>query len=373
MKILAVYLPQYHEIPENNEWWGEHFTEWVNLKNAKPCFKGHYQPRVPLNKNYYNLTDTSVMKWQAKIAKEHGLYGFIYYHYWFEEGLLLEKPAELMLNDKEVDMPFCFCWANHTWKREWASKSDKILRKMTYGDEKEWEKHFYYLLPFFKDERYICMEGKPLFIIYRPEDFDRFPEMLGLWQKLALENGLPGICFAHQNTIYELYKEDNSPYTYGFEFQMNYAVKLYTAKSKIFAFQRIMNRVADKLPILRGKWSTMQYTYDDIWNIVLNTEPRHESWIPGAFVDWDNTPRRKNRGQLCTNVTPEKFKSYLSKQIIHAKESYHKDYMIMFAWNEWGESGYLEPDEKYGYGMLDALRDALIETNEFPEELKDYR
>lgn len=366
MNILAVYLPQYHEIPENNEWWGEHFTEWENLKSAKPCYKGHYQPRVPLNKNYYDLSTTEPMKWQAKIAKEHGIAGFIYYHYWFEEGLLLEKPAELMLADKEVDMPFCFCWANHTWKREWASKSDKILRTQSYGNESEWVKHFNYLLPFFRDSRYICIDDRPLFIIYRPKDFVGFNTMLDLWQKLAKENGLPGICFAHQDNEYELYKEEKSPYTYGLEFQLNMAVKQYIATSKKFAFERVANRLADKVPLLRGKWSTMQYSYDDIWERVLAIQPRDESWIPGAFVDWDNTPRRKNRGQVCTGVTPEKFKMYLKRQIVHAREDYKKDYMIMFAWNEWGESGYLEPDEKYGYAMLEAVKEALTETNEFP-------
>ena len=164
MKIIALYLPQFHEIPENNEWWGKGFTEWTNVKTAKPSFKGQYQPRIPLNNNYYNLTDVRAQEWQAKLAKEYGIYGFCYYHYWFEGKMLLEKPAEIMLKNLSVDMPFCFCWANHTWLRAWADKSNRTLIKQTYGTEEDWINHFNYLLPFFKDERYIKEDGKPIMV-----------------------------------------------------------------------------------------------------------------------------------------------------------------------------------------------------------------
>lgn len=368
MKILAFYLPQFHEIPENNEWWGEHYTEWKNLKTVKPTFKGQNQPRVPLNHNYYDLTDPKVMEWQAEIAKKYGVYGFVYYHYWFEEGMLLEKPAEIMLQNPQVDIPFCFSWANHTWKREWASKSDKILRKQTYGDEKEWKRHFDYLLPFFRDPRYIRMDGKPLFIVYAPKDFADFPKMLSLWNDWAKEAGLPGLTFAHQDSTYDHKNwENGTMYDYGIEFQMSKAVKAWTSKSLKFQAERVLNRIANVLPFLRCKATTMHYSYDDIWDIVLKTRPIDDTWFPGAFVDWDNTPRRKNRGQLCTDVTVEKFHKYLSLQIKNAKENYHKDWLFMFAWNEWGESGYLEPDEANGYGMLEAIRDALKENGEFPQ------
>lgn len=371
MKILAFYLPQFHEIRENNEWWGEHYTEWRNLKTAKPTYRGQYQPRIPMNHNYYNLTEVKTLEWQAKLAKKYGVYGFVYYHYWFEEGMLLEKPAELMLQNPSVDIPFCFSWANHTWKREWASKSDKVLRRQTYGNENEWHRHFYYLLPFFRDSRYIKIEGKPLFIIYAPKNFYRFPEMLSLWEKLAKKEGLKGITFVHQDSTYNHTAEDaRSVYQYGIEFQMSKAVREYTSKSLSFKAERVLNRVANVLPFLRCKATTMHYSYDDIWNIILKTRPKDNSWFPGAFVDWDNTPRRKNRGQVCTGVTPEKFQKYLSFQIRNAKEHYHKDIIFLFAWNEWGESGYLEPDERYGLGMLEAVRKALAENGELPEKTK---
>lgn len=148
MKLIAFYLPQLHNIPENDEWWGQGFTEWTNVKSSKPNFKGHYMHRVPLNNNYYCLLNIDVLQWQANIAKKYGIYSFVYYHYWYEEGMLLEKPAELMLAHQEVDMPFCFCWANHHWNRGWANKSNVILRKQTYGNKDEWIQHFNYMLQF---------------------------------------------------------------------------------------------------------------------------------------------------------------------------------------------------------------------------------
>lgn len=368
MKILAFYLPQFHAIPENDKWWGKGFTEWTNVRTSKPTFKGQNMPRVPLNNNYYSLLDVDTLVWQAQLAKKYGVYGFVYYHYWFEEGMLLQKPAEIMLKHPEVDIPFCFSWANHTWKRNWANKSDAILREQTYGGEKEWRRHFNYLLPFFKDKRYIQMDGKPLMIIYNPRGVKEFPEMICLWQKLAIENDLPGITFLHQENEFD---HENIPegklYTGGIEFQMNRAVHEFMEKSLKFQTERVLNRVADMIPFLRCEATTMHYTYDEIWNIILHEQPKGKTWFPGAFVDWDNTPRRKNRGQVCTNVTPQKFYMYLKQQIIRAREIYHKDWLFMFAWNEWGESGYLEPDQKNGYAMLESVEKALRETNEFPE------
>lgn len=160
MKILALYLPQFHAIPENDEWWGKGFTEWVNVKKARPLFEGHYQPRIPLNENYYNLLDNSVKKWQIDLAKEHGIYGFCVYHYWFCGKKLLEKPMEQYLADKSLDFPFCFCWANEHWSNAWVSGENKILMAQNFEDREDWDNHFYYMLPFFQDERYIKRRRK---------------------------------------------------------------------------------------------------------------------------------------------------------------------------------------------------------------------
>ena len=165
MKIIAFYLPQFHEIPENNKWWGKGFTEWVNVKKARPLFENHNQPRVPLNKNYYNLLDEKTQKEQVKLANDYGLYGFCFYHYWFDGKLLLEKPVEKFLENKSLDTHFCICWANEHWTNAWANKEAKVLIEQKYGNKKEWKEHFDYLLNFFKDDRYIKENNKPLLVI----------------------------------------------------------------------------------------------------------------------------------------------------------------------------------------------------------------
>ena len=188
MKILAYYLPQFHEIPENNEWWGKGFTEWTNVKKAKPLFDGHYMPRIPLNENYYDLTDISTQQWQVELARKYGIYGFCMYHYWFNGHMLLEKPINQYLEHKELDLPFCFSWANEYWTNGWVSSENKILMAHDNTDEQDWINHFNYFLPFFKDDRYIKVEGKPLLILYFPNILQRCNEMIICWRKLAIEN-----------------------------------------------------------------------------------------------------------------------------------------------------------------------------------------
>ena len=220
MKIIAFYLPQFHSFKENDEWWGKGFTEWTNVKNAKPLFKGHYQPRIPLNKNYYNLTNVDTLKWQADIAKKYGIYGFCYYHYWFDGHMLMEKPMELMLANEEVDLPFCICWANENWTKAWAQHSKKVLISQTYGDRSDWEKHFYYLLPFFMDKRYIYKDEMPIFVIYRPELIPTLRPMLEFWDKLAKENGLKGIIYMYQQHNYDHQTADTGDlFSYAIEYE----------------------------------------------------------------------------------------------------------------------------------------------------------
>lgn len=227
MKVIAFYLPQFHNIPENDEWWGDGFTEWVNVKKSKPLYEGHYQPRVPLNENYYNLLDDNVKKWQVDLAKKYGIYGFCYYHYWFSGHMLLEKPMEQMLANKEIDLPFCVCWANEPWTKAWVGDAKKVLIPQNYGREKEWREHFDYLLPFFKDERYITVDGRPLFVLYRPEIVGCLNEMLDYWNKLAKENGFEnGFCFAYQNIDFDLAKDkDDSRFDLNIEFEPLYAYR----------------------------------------------------------------------------------------------------------------------------------------------------
>lgn len=365
MKTIAFYLPQFHTIPENDEWWGKDFTEWVNVKKATPLYDGHNQPRVPLDNNYYDLSNTNIMKWQIELAKRYGLYGFCFYHYWFDGHLLLQKPIENYLKDKECDFPFCLCWANEHWTNAWATTKDSILIEQRYGDEKEWTEHFRYLLPFLTDERYIKMDEKPLVVIYKPNLISCVNEMLDCWNNLAIANGLKGLTFAYQHLDFDIQKnKDDSRFEYNIEYQPAYAQyditkNVHPVLKKI---KRYITPVFDKFKInitqIREPGLLIR-DYDEVWKAVLEHRPVNEKCIPGAFVDWDNTPRRNTRGSVFKGASPEKFKKYMTIQIRRAKEVYHKDYIFIFAWNEWAEGGYLEPDEKFKYGYLEALKEAL--------------
>lgn len=372
MRVIAFYLPQFHRTKENDEWWGEGFTEWVNMKKAKKLFQDHYQPRIPLHNNYYDLTDVSNMKWQADIARKHGVYGFCVYHYWFEGKQLLQKPMENYLQSEEIDFPYCFCWANETWTAAWAtdSKHPKVLMQQTYGQKEAWKKHFEYLLPFFKDKRYIKNDNKPLFVIYRPEQIPCLNEMLDFFQGLAIENGFDGIEFASQQKDFHIKKNsDDSRFQYKIEYQPDFAQ--YDLQSSL---RRAIDKTKEKIILFSQKYLGISIKkmknltvldYDKVWRAVLNRKPDSEKMIPGAFVDWDNTPRYGKKGKVIQGASPEKFYQYMRQQIVHAREDYKKDMLFLFAWNEWAEGGYMEPDEKYGFGYLEALKKALEETNEF--------
>lgn len=371
MKIIAFYLPQFHEIPENNEWWGKGFTEWVNVKNAKPLFEGHNQPRIPLNSNYYDLSDNSVMDWQIQIAQKYGVYGFCFYHYWFDGHMLLQKPVEAFLKNKNQNMPFCICWANEHWTNAWVSKKNKVLIEQRYGEKKEWKEHFNYLLQYFKDDRYIKNDNKPLFVLYRPEIVDCLNPMLDYWQELAIENGFEGIEFAYQHASYYVHpNRDDSRFSYNIEYQPIYAQTL-KAQQRFGTLRKLKRSIAevaekkmgiDIRHVTDGK--LIKHDYDEMWRFILSMKPTTDKAIPGAFVDWDNTPRRGDKGSLYTGSSPEKFQKYMSSQIKRAKDLYHKDMMFIFAWNEWAEGGYLEPDEKYRFAYLEALKAALEENNQ---------
>lgn len=375
MKTIAFYLPQYHEIPENNVWWGEGFTEWTNVRKAKPLFEGHYQPRVPLNENYYCLLDENkTFRAQIEMAKKYGVYGFCMYHYWFNGKLLLEKPMEKWLEDKTLDFPFCICWANENWTNGWVSSENKILIGHDFGDRQDWINHFNYLLPFFRDERYIRVDGKPLVGIYVPDLMgESLPEFIQCWRELAEQNGLGGLTIFYQSVRAFLNpKCDKSLCDYGIEFQPGFSKvrnqsKLAQWKIKVIPFISKMLQQKFHIYLHRKKKRCLVLDYDEMWQKIINTMPTAENVFPGAFVDWDNTCRKGNNGDLFNGASPEKFEKYMTIQIERARKVYKKDYLFLFAWNEWGEAGYMEPDQKFGYGYLEALKKALDANDEFPE------
>ena len=369
MKVIPVYLPQFHTIPENDKWWGKGFTEWVNVRSAKPLFPGHNQPRVPLNHNYYDLNDVETLKWQCKLAKDYGIYGFCMYHYWFSGHLLLEKPMEMLLAHPEIDIHYCISWANGEWRDTWKhkdTKQTKILIFDDYDNEKLWINHFNYMLPFFKDKRYMIENGKPLLVIYTPHLIPKLNKMLDLWTEMAKAEGFLGLTYIYQSasSCFDPFW-DRSRFTYGIEMNPGYAQGVSNMRKQNIKQQLIkhIGTLKRKLHIKRSLYITRNATYvkhfdyDRIWKNILESRPQNgRKMIPCAFTDWDNTPRFGINGSVYDHVTPEKFYNYFDILVKNAKKYYHSDKVFVFAWNEWAEGGYLEPDELYGSGFLEAIK-----------------
>ena len=373
--IIAFYLPQYHTIPENDKWWGEGFTEWTNTKKAVPLFEGHEQPKTPLNENYYDLSDVTVMERQAQLAQKYGVFGFCYYHYWFKDGKkLLEKPIEQMLDDKKVDIPFCLCWANENWTKNWDGGNREIIMEQDYGSVDDWRKHFAYLLQFFKDNRYITWKNRPILIIYKPEQIIYFNKMVDCFNELAIESGFDGIMVLSQypNTFYGD-RNDDLKIDYQIKFQpvMSLQTKVYSSIDLDSASQKLKLSIKKQLKdvqlfqsLLIARRKKFQESvvkqleindYDEAWDIILHKEPFDDSVISGGFTSWDNTARNK-KGMLFKGASPAKFEKYMTELL---KKTSAMNLVFVNAWNEWAEGAYLEPDERYGYAYLEALKKAV--------------
>lgn len=377
MKVIPVYLPQFHTIPENDEWWGKGFTEWTNVKGAKPLFEGHNQPRVPLDGNYYDLSDVETLKWQCELARRYGIYGFCMYHYWFSGKVLLHKPMELLLAHPEIDINYCISWANGEWRDTWKHKDQKqtkILIFDDYDNEDLWVDHFNYMLPFFKDQRYICEEGKPLLVIYSPHLIPKLNKMLDLWDTMAKKNGLRGLLYVYQSAAANFDRSwDRSRFSYGVQMNPGYANGVDSANRDQFKywlirmvglFKRKLN-IKRSLSMSKSESSVKHNDYDLVWQKILTLRPRNgERMIPCGFTDWDNTPRFGVNGSMYDGVSAKKFYHYFSLLCETAKKYYKSDKVFLFAWNEWAEGGYIEPDELYGYGFLEAIKKVLDEDVE---------
>lgn len=347
MKIVAFYLPQFHEIPENNKWWGQGFTEWTNVKKAHPLFSGHSQPRVPMNNEYYDLSDVDVLKKQSILAKKFGVDAFCFYHYWFDGKLLLEKPLNNLLNNKDIDLEFCLSWANEPWARTWDGKDKDVLIAQKYGNENEWSEHFEFLLRFFSDERYIKVDGKPMLVIYKTKDIPNADNMISHWNLLAVKNG-----FSKGLYIVEtLGGKQSSPCLNNssalVEFEPSLSMGIGDNK-----MLWIWNKL--KMALNKGLY---RINYKTVMNNSINRKSRNDNKDAylGCFTGWDNTPRKGRRGVVFDGANPALFEEYLSMQI---KKSNENGFLFINAWNEWAEGAYLEPDEHFGFSYLEAVRNA---------------
>ncbi|MEJ6466310.1 glycoside hydrolase family 99-like domain-containing protein [Fusobacterium ulcerans] len=353
MKIIAYYLPQFHEIKENNLWWGKGFTEWTNVKNGKKLFKGQNQPLKPLNDNYYNLLNKKTIEWQTKLGNEYGIYGFCYYHYWFKGKKILEKPAENLLKWKEIKQNFCFCWANHSWKKTWNGLNE-ILIKQEYGVEEDWEEHFKYLKNFFKDERYIKIENKPILMIYNPKDINKIDEIIAFFDKKCKEINFSGIYI-----IESLNSLKNQKISSKSEAVAIREPLLSLEKRSLFQkiFQKLKSSFKKNYLYFPSKY---EYEFFMKNSLELSQKYSNKKCFPGVFTGWDNTSRHGRRGYVIKGNTPKLFKEYLLEQKKIMKEK-NIEYIFLNAWNEWAEGMYLEPDEKFEYGYLEAVKE-IMET-----------
>ncbi|MBO5552126.1 MAG: glycoside hydrolase family 99-like domain-containing protein, partial [Lachnospiraceae bacterium] len=338
-----------------DEWWGEGSTEWTAVKGAKPLFAGHEQPRVPYDGQYYDLSDPSgaVFARQAELAGEYGIYGFAFYQYYFTGHKLMEQPLEILLRHPEIELRYCIAWANETWRRAWYDYNEEILLEQTYGGEPEWRAHFDYLLRFFRDERYIRIDGRPMLCIYRPADIEALAGMRECFNRWAVEAGFQGIYLVGGKTAGELDTRGICDACYYFE--PGYSLKHGLLASRTFEYnistgmRRILNAVT------RGNTLERRIPIDWIYDSILGREYGEREY-PGIIARWDNTPRRRNKGLVYTGATPEKFENALCK----LKNKVSEDcFVFINAWNEWGEGAMLEPDKAEGYGYLEAVKRAV--------------
>lgn len=360
--VLAFYLPQFHPVKENNEWFGEGFTEWTNVAKAKSLFKGHVQPRVPADLGFYDLRIPEVREHQASLAKEAGISAFCYYHYWFGDGrMILEKPLEMVIKEKKPDFPFCIAWANHSWyKKAWNPDTknidQKLLLEQRYPQGQDTIDHFNYLLPAFKDERYYKIDGRNVFVIYNSIAFPDFDQFKKTWNELAKLNGLPEFYFLSYTADIKVAASDV------FSDYDGCIVSLITN----VANKKVINRLQIYKKIIKSKISElfhyplMVYSYEKAMPYLLDEVERKDNVIPVLVPNWDYTPRRGAGDLILKDSTPELFAKHVRQALDLIKDKpQEKQILFIKSWNEWGEGNYMEPDIYTGKGYINALRQEL--------------
>ena len=362
-RVIAFYLPQFHPTAENDKFWGKGFTEWTNVTKAQPLFRGHYQPKLPADLGFYDLRLPIIREQQAELARQAGIEGFMYWHYWFGNGkMTLEKPFEEVLSSGKPDFPFCLGWANHTWSNKtWtkgkAFQKDTIIFEQTYPGKEDWLKHFNYCLSAFKDSRYIKIDGKPLFFIWAPSHVPQIKEFIKYWRELAVLAGLEGIHFVGM-------KWSDFPveryYDMGFDAINNVNIDV--------AENNAMNKILKKMRGALIKYSDgtihllRKFDYAKIIKYLPSPIDREENVYPTIVSGYDRTARAGRKATIYYNYTPENFSRHV-EDIIKSVQGKSEEHKIIFlkSWNEWAEGNYVEPDLKYGHAFLNVLKKHLKE------------
>jgi hypothetical protein len=372
-RAIAFYLPQFYPIPENDIWWEPGFTEWTNVTRATPLFRGHYQPNLPADLGFYDLRVPEVREAQAELARTHGLEGFCYWHYWFGNGRrILERVFSEVLETGKPDFPFCLGWANDSWSGVWHGAPDRILIEQQYPGTSDYEAHFKSVLPAFRDPRYIRVDGKPLFLIYKPWMIPNLSEFSTLWKKLAAESGLPGL---HLVGI----ARNGDPLRDGFDASVSSAPDVQIDRMP----RGLMRRIGDRVSRQIFRKQSLDILCRDLFGIPRNrkyrdvadsclTEPIPNYEYPVVVPNWDNTPRSGTNGIVLKDTSPEVFAALLRRACGLVK---HRDpqrrIVFIKSWNEWAEGNYLEPDLRFGSRFLLSMKEVLeTEDDERQPELK---
>ncbi len=342
-KVLAFYLPQFHPIPENDEWWGKGFTEWTNVAKARPLYPGHYQPHAPGELGYYDLRLPEVREAQAELAAQHGISGFVYYHYWFNGKRLLERPFEEVLASGSPDFPFALCWANEEWTRNWDAQTGTVLMPQEYSDEDDLA-HIRYLVEAFKDERYITIDGRPLMLVYRPQQLPDPQRTFQIWRDEAKKQGIPDLylCYVESH-----YLPPGGPQAFGMDASVGF-------------------RPDFGDPVFSPVDGTRGHRIIDYWSSVKKEMSRTACLdykrFPSVMVGWDNTARRPHGATIFEGASPylyERWLDWTMRTVANVPEE--ENYVFVVAWNEWAEGNHLEPDQRYGRAWLEATRTIVVD------------
>jgi hypothetical protein len=360
-RVIAFYLPQFHEIPENDESWGKGFTEWTNVRKAQKLFRGHVQPREPGVLGYYNLLDAEAREKQSALAQANGIEAFCYWHYWFGHGRrLLEKPLEEVLRTHEPSIKFCICWANQSWAGIWHGAPDKILQEQNYPGKEDQDNHFAAVLPILRDQRYLTVEGKPLFVIYRPHELPDAKEFVDHWRKLGHEAGFNGLYLVAMSNRFEEPALDHfdAVVSYGPGDFLTTTPPVGTASRLILKGLRTKfgNYVPGAIRNLLG--FPRRFDYAKASAIGFERLPRQERFFPCVLSGWDNTPRSGLGGVVFENFSPAKFRVAFRRALDFVRDRKPERRIVFIkAWNEWAEGNYVEPDKNFGSALLDVIRE----------------
>ncbi len=349
-KVLAINLPQFHANPENDEWWGRGFTEWTNVTKAKPLFDGHYQPHLPADLGFYDMRLLETLEEQASLAKEYNIDGFCYYHYWFSGKRLLHEPIDLILESKNPDFPFCYFWANETWSRRWMGEEKEVLIKQEYSHDDD-RNHALWLVQSFKDERYIKIDGRPIFIIYKPFDLPNARKTIKIFEEVCLNNGIKKPFFVASNS----HDRNKNPYELGFDHALHFQPRLQVLSEFMVegpSIKKLIRNVLNGVFNSKLRLYTYKYYKDRIHNLEMNYPG-----FPCVLVGFDNTARREKNAIVLKDQSVELFEYSLIEASKKAMELNEGEQIVFInAWNEWAEGNHLEPCRQFGRQFLDAVK-----------------